>query len=128
MASKKASQTLGDRLRSAREKSGLSAKQVADRLGVKPQSVSAWEHDQREPRANKLHMLAGILNVSMTWLLEGSGKGPKVRSVELELEELSTQITALCGQLQQASRDLEVTRRKVSALLNRVRAEREKAS
>jgi transcriptional regulator with XRE-family HTH domain len=128
MANRKAPDSLGERLRSAREKSGLTAKQVANRVGVKPQSLSAWEHDQREPRANKLLMLAGILNVSVAWLLEGSGKGPKVRSVELELEELETQITAARGQLQQIARELDATGRKVSALLKRVRAEREKAT
>ena len=42
---------------------------IARRLGIKVETVNKWENDLAEPRANKLQMLAGILNVSLTWLL-----------------------------------------------------------
>ena len=70
-----ASSTFGDRVTGAREAAGMSQKDLAKRLGVKLSSLQGWEDDLSEPRANKLQMLAGILNVSLTWLLEGIGDG-----------------------------------------------------
>lgn len=67
--------TFGDRVAGAREAAGLSQKQLAKRLGIKLATLLAWENDLSEPRANKLQMLAGVLNVSLTWLLEGVGDG-----------------------------------------------------
>ncbi|MBF9046659.1 helix-turn-helix domain-containing protein [Rhodobacterales bacterium LSUCC0031] len=67
--------TLGDRITGAREASGLSQSELARRLGVKLATIRTWENDQAEPRANKLQMLAGMLNVSIMWLLTGRGDG-----------------------------------------------------
>lgn len=67
--------TFGDRVVGAREAMGWSQKQLAKRLGVKLKTVQGWEDDLSEPRANKLQMLAGILNVSLMWLLTGEGEG-----------------------------------------------------
>jgi transcriptional regulator with XRE-family HTH domain len=42
---------------------------------VKVKTIRAWENDRSEPRANRLQMLAGILGVSIMWLLNGEGDG-----------------------------------------------------
>lgn len=67
--------TFGDRVAGAREQGGMSQAQLARRLGVKKSTLSAWEEDLSEPRANKLSMMAGLLNVSIMWLLTGEGDG-----------------------------------------------------
>ncbi len=67
--------TLGDRVAAARQAAGLTQAGLAARLGVGSKVVSAWENDRSEPRANRLAMLAGLLNVSVTWLLTGRGDG-----------------------------------------------------
>src|SRR6056297_474952 len=67
--------TFGDRMTGAREASGLSQTELAKRLGVKVKTIRAWENDQSEPRANKLQMLAGMLGVSIMWILTGEGDG-----------------------------------------------------
>ena len=67
--------TFGDRVTGAREAAGLGQAELAKRLGVKVKTVRGWENDQSEPRANKLSMLAGLLGVSMMWLLSGQGEG-----------------------------------------------------
>jgi len=67
--------TFGDRVTAAREAMSWSQKELAKRLGVKLKTVQGWENDLSEPRANKLQMLAGILNVSLIWLLTGDGDG-----------------------------------------------------
>ncbi|MEP2029159.1 MAG: helix-turn-helix transcriptional regulator [Paracoccaceae bacterium] len=67
--------TFGDRLAGAREYTGMTQAQMAERLGVELASLQAWEDDLAEPRANRLSMMAGLLNVSMTWLMNGTGAG-----------------------------------------------------
>lgn len=67
--------TFGDRLALAREHAGMDQAQLARRLGVKLQTMQNWEADRAEPRANRLQMLAGLLNVSIVWLMTGSGAG-----------------------------------------------------
>lgn len=67
--------TFGDRLAGAREAAGLTQEQLAKRLGVRLTSIQSWEDDASEPRANRLQMMAGMLNVSIRWLLTGEGEG-----------------------------------------------------
>ncbi|WP_324753570.1 helix-turn-helix transcriptional regulator [Roseovarius sp. Pro17] len=68
--------TFGDRLAGAREMAGMTQAQLAKRLGVKKKTMDDWENDLRGPRAMRLSMLAGLLNVSLLWLLTGEGDGP----------------------------------------------------
>ena len=67
--------TFGDRIAGAREAAGMTQAQLARRLGIKKATLSGWEQDLSEPRANKLSMMAGLLNVSIMWLLTGEGDG-----------------------------------------------------
>lgn len=67
--------TFGDRLADARQAVGMSQEDLARRLGVKRSTLVKWENDLSEPRANKLSMVSGLLNVSLRWLLTGEGEG-----------------------------------------------------
>lgn len=67
--------TFGDRLALAREAQHLTQEQLAKRLGLRLETVRNWEFDRSAPRANRLQMLAGFLNVSMVWLMTGEGEG-----------------------------------------------------
>ena len=69
--------TFGDRLAGARDAAGLDQKGLAEKLGVKLVTIAGWENDLKEPRANRLQMLSGILGVSLSWLLTGEGDGPE---------------------------------------------------
>lgn len=87
--------TMGGRLSRARDATGLSVAQLARRLGVKTSTIQAWESDRSQPRANRLAMLAGVLNVSLSWLLHGVGTAPAddsradiVRAVTMNLDRL----------------------------------------
>ncbi|MDE4131977.1 helix-turn-helix domain-containing protein [Phaeobacter sp. QD34_3] len=77
--------TFGDRVAAAREAAGMNQSQLARRLGVKKSTLMGWEQDLSEPRANKLSMMSGLLNVSMSWLLTGEGEGMSEPG-DLELE------------------------------------------
>lgn len=66
--------TFGDRLAAAREQAAMSQSDMAKRLGVKVSTLRNWEQDLSEPRANLLSMMAGLLNVSIMWLLNAEGE------------------------------------------------------
>jgi ribosome-binding protein aMBF1 (putative translation factor) len=101
--------TFGDRLAAAREAAGLSQSDLAQRLGVKTRVIEHWEADAKEPRANRLQMLAGMLGVSLMWLLTGEGDGvemaedgddsAQVKGVLAEIRELRAAMTAMTGRL-----------------------------
>ncbi|MGJ8621497.1 MAG: helix-turn-helix domain-containing protein [Yoonia sp.] len=99
--------TFGDRLAAAREASGLTQAGLAGKLGVKRNVIVGWEEDLKEPRANRLQMLSGILGVSITWLLTGAGDGPSAPEDEAALTEdvldLLAQMRALRGEITQAA-------------------------
>ena len=88
--------TLGGRVFQAREAAGMTVAQVINRLGVRKATYMAWEADRSEPRANKLVALAGILNVSPTFLLSGLGEATKqppkhqqiIEELRLDIEQL----------------------------------------
>ena len=79
--------TFGDRVAGARDAAGMTQAQLARRLGVKKSTVSAWEQDLSEPRANKLSMMSGLLNVSMRWLLTGEGTGTDAPTDNVEVPQ-----------------------------------------
>jgi transcriptional regulator with XRE-family HTH domain len=67
----------GERLRHAREASGMSRKLMASRIGVANATIEKWESGKQDPRANRLQMLASLLNVPLLWLLAGSQNVPE---------------------------------------------------
>lgn len=85
---------MGPRIAIARENMGMSVDELAAHLGVTPASVAAWESDQRTPRANRLQMLAGILNVSLAWLLEGREDRRMARGGAVTLDEVRARVDA----------------------------------
>lgn len=98
--------TFGDRVAAAREAVGISQGDLARRLGVKDKTIRAWEGDMAEPRANKLSMMSGVLNVTMRWLLTGEGSGvlppdevetipPDIARMLAEMREIRGQTLAL---------------------------------
>lgn len=99
--------TFGDRLAAAREQGGMTQKQLAKRLGVKTGTLEDWEQDLSEPRANRMSMLAGMLNVSVMWLLNGEGDGVNAplddASLSSDIDGLLTEIRELKGQITDAA-------------------------
>lgn len=111
--------TFGDRVAGAREALGMTQTELAKRLGVKLRTVRAWEEDLAEPRANKLQMLAGVLNVSMMWLLNGHGDGldgpveeaaisGDVRQVLTEIRQVKSEMGRLSDRLGQLEKRLRM--------------------
>lgn len=63
-------ETRGQRIKRIRKARGLSQRQVADRVGVDPMSVSRWERDETTPRDETRDALAGLLGISVA-VMEG---------------------------------------------------------
>ncbi|HEX9906556.1 MAG TPA: helix-turn-helix transcriptional regulator [Propylenella sp.] len=80
-------ETLGSRIAYAREAQGLSTAQLARRFGVRTETMLRWETDRARPRANRLQLLAGLLGVSLAWLLAGQGVGPQEPREEADDED-----------------------------------------
>lgn len=102
--------TFGDRVAGAREAAGMTQTQLARRLGVKKATIVAWEDDLSEPRANKLSMMAGMLNVSIMWLLTGEGDGTVATALagdtDVELNQLVGELRAIRGEMRANSERL----------------------
>lgn len=96
--------TFGDRVAAARELSGMSQGLLAKRLGVRLATLKAWEEDRSEPRANRLSMLAGLLNVSMMWLINGEGEGiegpVEADQSDQDMQSILSQMRMLRGEMQ----------------------------
>lgn len=57
----------GERLKEAREARGLTAVSLAELVGVTPQSVSKYEHDDSSPSADVLEVIARTLNLPLSF-------------------------------------------------------------
>mgnify|MGYP000227000570 CR=1 FL=1 len=110
--------TFGDRLAAARNAAGMTQGQFARRLGVKLATVKGWEDDVSEPRANKLQMMAGLLNVSFGWLLIGEGEGvepvseeeavPGLDAILVEMRDLRTDLKLKLDQMARLEKKLRL--------------------
>jgi transcriptional regulator with XRE-family HTH domain len=113
--------TFGDRLAAAREAAGLKQGELAKRLGIKRGTLANWEGDLSEPRANRLSMMAGLLNVSVGWLLTGDGDGVEMPDEE---EGTDTDLLAIVQEIRvirsRMKTDLEKLARLEKALRNKV--------
>ncbi len=87
--------TLGGRIGRARETTGMSLEEAAVQLGVTLETWVNWEGDRVEPRANRLAMLAGFLNVSASWLLHGIGESPNAEDYSEIARELEERLAAV---------------------------------
>ena len=109
--------TFGDRVVGAREKSGMTQAELSRRLGIKLTTLQGWEEDRSEPRANKLQMLTGMLNVSLSWLLSGEGIGPD----EPSTVPLSDDTQAILIEMRAIKTDMTRTADRLSRLEKRLR-------
>lgn len=111
--------TFGDRVAAARENAGMTQKQLAKRLGIKLGTLRDWEDDIAEPRANKLAMMAGLLNVSVGWVLTGEGDGvspplddtllsPDINDLLIELRDLKGQISGAADRIGKLEKQLRL--------------------
>ena len=112
-----AAATFGDRLAAARDALGLAQDELAAQLGVKLKTLRDWENDVNDPRANKLQMLSGVLNVSISWLLTGEGEGVDGRESVVPSRAEAADIVAELQSLQAEMVGLSTRMRKLEQRL-----------
>jgi transcriptional regulator with XRE-family HTH domain len=115
--------TFGDRLAGAREAAGLGQEDLAQRLGVRLTTLQNWEDDLAEPRGNRLQTLAGMLNVSLSWLLTAEGDGlpapaaapqpltPEAEAALADVQRLRLRALSLANDLAQVERRMRAAMR-----------------
>lgn len=111
--------TFGDRVAAAREMAGMSQAELARRLGVRVSTLRKWENDVSEPRANRLSIMAGLLNVSMMWLINGQGEG-----LEAPMEEgtLPSNASEILNELRDLRSDMIARVEQMGRLEKKLRA------
>lgn len=62
--------TLGEKIKEARKKCGLSQQRLAEKMSVSRSAVAKWETDKGLPDIDNLKVLAQFLNVSVDYLLD----------------------------------------------------------
>ena len=78
-------QTLGERIRAARQAAGLSQEKLAERLGLTRQAVTKWETGQSAPSTENLLHLAEVLGVPVNTLLGEEASGPPLAGQPLRI-------------------------------------------
>lgn len=111
--------TIAERLGEARELRGLTTGELARLIGVRVATLKAWEAGTSVPRANRLQMIAGILNVPLTWLFGGvsahapeedlapmGGRDPALRLLHLQQlhRKMGEELEALVRELSEAGK------------------------
>lgn len=66
--------TLGEKIKEARKKSGLTQEQFAEKICVSRQAVTKWEADKGTPDVENLKAISKLLNVSIDFLLNTDEK------------------------------------------------------
>jgi len=61
--------TFGSRLKSLRQKKGLTQRELAKLIGAKHNSISDWENDGHKPDMDTIERLMGVFEVSSDYLL-----------------------------------------------------------
>ena len=96
---------------------GFSEKQLAQRLGLKEQTIEKWESGEKTPRANKLHQLAGVLGVPIVWLMGGAETRPIVEARSFSetdgLDDKLSKAEALINELSFLLADIRASTRRV---------------
>ncbi len=67
-------QTIGERLRAARENKELDQSTLADKVGVVTRTLQRWEKGEQVPDGLALTRIARATGVQVSWLLTGEGE------------------------------------------------------
>ena len=61
----------GEKIREARQKIGITQKELAERMGTSPQNLAQYENGKRQPKLETLDKIAAALGIDVWELYEG---------------------------------------------------------
>lgn len=96
---------VGTRIAEARVSADLTQAEIANQLGLKVSTIDRWERGTASPRSNRLTALAGILGVSLSWLIVGYGNEPTSTD---ELEDIKVALNRVQAQLTDTLNEVDV--------------------
>ena len=105
---------IGRRLTEARDAAGLSQRELADHLGVKESTITKWESGERSPRGQRVSKLAGILGVSLSWILVGRGVEPSAGNHDIA--QLRAELRLARDRLDDVVSELAVIDKRLAAM------------
>lgn len=106
---------IGERLAQARVAAGLSPREVADRIGVKESTVAKWEAGETSPRGHRVSKLAGMLGVSISWILMGRGVEP-ARETASDIERIRLELDSVRARLDDVVNELAVLDQRLASV------------
>lgn len=79
--------TIGERIKAARKKAGLTQKELGDKLGVSYQMIGQYENDSRKPKLETLEKIANALQIDAWVLYDGYILIPKGKPTPAQQRE-----------------------------------------
>nr|WP_150959314.1 helix-turn-helix transcriptional regulator [Aneurinibacillus sp. XH2] len=94
--------SLGNRLRSARERKGWSQTYVCRKLGISNSTLSGYERDYREPDIESLKILADLYEISVEELIQDSEntKQPYYTLTEKDEKDIAKDLERMMNDLE----------------------------
>lgn len=109
-ATRHAMSTMGERLREARERAGLSLEEMAKAVGAKLPTYTQHENGTRNFPASKAARYAEFLRTTPEWLLYGRKTKPQIVPITVPVETAARQIPVIswvaAGQLSESETQL----------------------
>ncbi len=93
--------TFGEKLKEARQKAGLSQEQLSEKLHVSRSAVAKWETNKGLPDIENLKAAAGLLSVSIDYLLD-EGTGFSLNSIKERIDLNEYEKSGKCRSKQDA--------------------------
>lgn len=72
---------ISENIKNLRNKTGMTQKELADKLYVTPQAVSRWENGEVEPSIDAISTMAQIFNVTTDEIIGGPEKKPEKETI-----------------------------------------------
>lgn len=98
--------TLGEKIKTTREEKKLSQGDLGKLTKIHPQHISRYENDKAMPAADKLKMIASVLEVSTDYLLFDGQKREKFEISDPMLKEQFLLISEMKKKDRETIRDL----------------------
>jgi len=106
---------IGARLAKARTAAGLSQRGMADRIGVKESTIARWESGETSPRGHRVSKLAGMLGVSISWILMGRGVEP-ARDTASDIDRIRLELDSVRARLDDVVNELAVLDQRLASV------------
>lgn len=69
--------TIGERVLSKIDETGMSRKEFSEKTGIAQSTISEWKSKKTNPVSDKIMIICNTLNVTPQWLLSGSDNNKK---------------------------------------------------